>query len=391
MTYLLWGSELSPYTLKLQAQMRYANIPFVDLPREGGRFQNLRINLLIERAKRMRTAVRFPRLDRLDEYPLVPFLIEDDTTVLYDSSALARWIDARHAPAGGPLFPAAPAAQFVAQLIDEAFDEFGLYMVHHNRWVMSAKTNDAGARLAREYRSLLLPGTQNIMARWFSRRQVRRLPYLFSVAPQNFTIEGLPAELTPPSLPGFPPTHALLDIAWKAYVEAMEHVLVRQPFLLGDRLTVADASAYGQLAMNLADPTAAQRLRQLAPTTFSWLSRIYRGEVSRDPGAIRLTGDLKPLLRVIGRTFIPLMQQNEAGYEAALQIGEGRFNEPAFDRRFSLYDGELLGHPFRSVAKTFQVRSWRDLKAAWSRLPAEARQDVEALFGETSCFETKTL
>ena len=112
-----------------------------------------------------------------------------------------------------------------------------------------------------------------------------------------------------------------------------------------------------------------------------------RGEVQRDPGAVRLNGDLKPLLRVIGKTFVPLMQQNEAGYEAALQTGETRFNEPAFNRGFGLYDGALLGHPFRSVAKSFQVRSWRDLKAAWSSLPAGERQEVEALFGETRCFE----
>ena len=116
MPYLVWGSELSPFTLKLHAQLRYANIPFVDLPRAGRRLQNYRINFLIEQSKRQRKALRFPKLDALDEYPLVPFLIDADETVLYDSSALAHWIDARHPPAGGPLFPDEPAAAFVAQL-----------------------------------------------------------------------------------------------------------------------------------------------------------------------------------------------------------------------------------------------------------------------------------
>lgn len=379
MNYFLWGSELSPFTLKLQAQLRYADIPFVDLPRDGARLQNYRINFLIERAKRRRTVLRYPRLDDLDEYPQVPFLIDQAGTVLYDSSALARWIDARHPPAGGPLFPEEPAAAFVAQLIDEAFDEFGLYMVHHNRWVMAAKSNNAGARLAREFRRVLLPGMQPAFGRYFSRRQVRRLPYLFSVAPEGYSVAGLPADLTPPSRPGFLPTQALLDAAWEAYVAAIEHILTRQPFLLGDRFTVADASAYGQLAMNLADPTPAQRLRELAPTTFAWLTRMYSGNVERNAGAIRLSSDLEPLLSIIGRTFVPLMQQNEAAYEAARQSGETRFNEPAFDRGRSLYDGSLMGHPFRSVVKSFQVRSWRDLEQAWSRLPTEARQAVDGL------------
>jgi glutathione S-transferase len=387
MEYAVWGSELSPFTLKLQAQLRYAGIPFIDLPRNGGRLQNLRISLLIERAKRKRTAMRYPRLDPLDEYPLVPFLIEDGKGVLYDSSALARWIDARFPPASGSLFPVEPASCFIAQLIDEAFDEFGLYMAHHNRWVMSAKTNDAGVRLAREYRRLLPPGLQGAFARYFSRRQVRRLPYLFSVAPEGFAVPGLIRNLTPPSRPGFRPTHALLDQAWEAYVAAMEHMLTRQPFLLGDRFTVADASAYGQLAMNLADPTTAQRLRELAPTTFAWVTRMYSGDVPRDRGTIRLTPDLRPLLAIIQQTFVPLMQQNETAYETFCRSGEARFNERAFNAGVSLYDGMLLGQPFRSVAKTFQVRVWRDLKRSWAQLPSSARSDVAELLGDTDCFQ----
>lgn len=383
----LWGSELSPFTLKLQAQLRYAGIPYVDLPRDGGRLQNYRANLLIERAKRAQTAQRYPQLDALDEYPQVPYLIDPDGTILYDSSALAHWIDALHRPAGGPLFPQEPVARFIAQLIDEAFDEFGLYMVHHNRWVMSAKTNDAGARLAREFRRVLLPGMQGAFGRYFARRQVRRLPYLFSVAPQGFSVDGLSNELTPPARDGFPPTHALLDEAWEAHVAAMELVLTRQPFLLGDRFTVADASAYGQLAMNLADPTPAQRLREMAPKTFAWLTRMYTGDVPRNPGRIGLTAALKPLLNIIGQTFVPLMQQNEAAYEAARGAGETRFNEPAFDRGRSLYDGTLMGRRFRSVAKSFQVRCWREIKQAWAKLDVGAHAEISGVFGETGCFE----
>lgn len=385
---LVWGSELSPFTLKLQAQLRYAGMPFVDLPRDGTRLQNLRANFVIELAKRRRKVRRFPRLDELDEYPLVPFLIDAGDRVLYDSSALARWIDAEHRPAGGPLFPEAPAAAFVAQLIDEAFDEFGLYMVHHNRWVLSAATNDAGARLARENRRMLPPGMQGVMARYFSRRQVRRLPYLFSVAAPGFEIPGMSRALTPPSLPGFPPTHALLDEAWATYLAAMESILTRQPHLLGERFTVADASAYGQLAMNLADPTAARRLRELAPATFAWLQRLYEGDVPRRDGAIRLAPELKALLHVIEQTYVPLMRQNEAAYENARRAGETFFNEPAFDRGRSLYDGALLGRPFRSVVKTFQVRSWRDLRQSWRRLTPGERDEVARVMSDPDCFSS---
>ncbi|MFN8642370.1 MAG: hypothetical protein U0802_12225, partial [Candidatus Binatia bacterium] len=275
--YAVWGSELSPYTLKLWALLAAASVPFRNLPDQGGRLENLRCNLRIERGKRRRTIERWPALDPLDEYPLVPFLVVDGRRVLYDSSALAAWLDHTQAPPRGPLIPDDPALAFVARLIDEAFDELGLYLVHHARWVTSARTNDAGVRLAHELRRVLPPGVQPLLARRFARRQVRRLPYLFSVAPPGFTVPGLPPELTPPSRPGFPPTHALLDDLRGAVLDAVEGVLTRQPYLLGERFTVADASVYGELGMNLKDPTAAEDMRRRAPTTFRWLCAIRDG------------------------------------------------------------------------------------------------------------------
>ncbi len=377
----LWGSELSPYALKLRACLDAAHLPYAWLPADGGRLVNLRANWRVEWAKRTGAVERHPALDPLDEYPLVPFLIEDDRRVHYDSSALARWIDARHPGSDGPLVPADPALAFAAQLVDEAFDEFGLYMVHHNRWVVSARTNDAGARLARELRRVVPPGAGWIVERTFSQRQVRRLPYLFSVAPHGFSV-GLRPALTPPSPPGFPPTHDLLADAWTRCLAAVEAVLTRRPFLLGERFTLADAGVYGQLGMNLTDPTAADDIRTRASATFAWLERIRdRGHVGCR-GDVGLHGDLAGLFAFIGETFVPLMRQNARAYADAVARGERLFNERAFDARRALYDGELLGRPFRSVAKTFQVRVWREVEAAWAALGADERGRVGAVVGE---------
>jgi len=360
--------------------MDVAQLPYAWLPATGSRARNYRALWLIERAKRTRTIERYPRLDDLDEYPLVPLLIEDDRRVLYDSSALVQWIDDCHPSADGPLIPPDPALAFVARLIDEAFDEIGLYLVHHNRWVMSATTNDAGARLAAEFARVRPPGGGWLMARRFSERQVRRLPYLFSVAPAGFDL-GLRRGLTPPSRPGFPPTHALLDGLWRAYLAAVDAILVRQPYLLGERFTIADAGVYGQLAMNLADPSAADAMRSHAPTTFAWLEAIRDRRHVGTRGAMRLTPALTDLLTVVTRTFVPLMQQNTRAYAAAYAAGERVFNEPAFDRGLALYDGTLLGQPFRAVAKTFQVRVWSELRDGWQGVPSDARAVLPSAIG----------
>ncbi len=389
--YIVWGPELSPFLLKLESLLAYAGLPFRRLPRDGGRFETLRVAHRVATAKRARTAFRPPRLDPLDEYPLVPFLLTPDGGVLYDSSALAHWIDERYAPAFGPCVPVAPAAAFVAHLIDEAFDEVGLYLVHHHRWVVAARDNGAGTRLAAEYRPLLPPGTGRFFAAWFARRQVRRLPYLFSVAPAGFAVDGLPAGLTPPSRAGFPPTHALLVEIWQRWVDGVEHALATGPYLLGERFTVADASVHGQLSMNLTDPSAARALRRRGPRTYDWLCAIRDGRHAVAGGAITLDARLTPLLGAILDVFPPLMRANAQAHADAYARGERLFNEAAFDRGRALYEGTLLGHPFRAVAKSFQVRVWNEVRAAWGALPMPGRtlvaalvageRDVEAAFG----------
>jgi glutathione S-transferase len=368
----IWGSELSPFTLKLSALCDAAGLAYRMLPAQGGRLRNCWALARVELAKRRRTAVRYPALSELDEYPLVPFLLTD-AGVLYDSSALGRWLDDHHPPEPGRFVPDEPALAFAAQLIDEAFDEFGLYLVHHARWVVSATTNDAGARLAREFARVLPPGAGAVVARRFAARQVRRLPYLFSVAPAGAAVDGLPPALTPPARTGFPPTHRLLAHAWEAYLDGVEAVLRDQPYLLGERFTLADASVYGQLGMNLKDPSAAAVMQRRAPVTFGWLCAIRDRQHVGRRGALSVSTSLRGLLDAITRTFVPLMVQNEAAYAAARAAGECLFNEAAFERGHALYDGTLLGCPFRAVVKTFQVRIWRELRAAWAALDTQAR------------------
>lgn len=377
---IVWGPELSPFLLKLESMLAAGGLEFRRLPRDGTRLENIRVSSLIARARRTRSALRPPRNDDLDEYPLVPYLLTPAGDVLYDSSALAGWLDQAQPQPSRRLIPDDAALAFAVHLVDEAFDEFGLYLVHHNRWKLAALDNDQpGLRLAREYARLLPPGGSRVFGGWFARRQVRRLPYLFSVAPAGYREPGLVASRTPPSRAGFPPTHELLETAWQRHLAALEAALADSAFLFGDRFTLADASVYGQLSMNLTDTAAARRMRELAPRTWSWLSDIRDRKHAGAAGMVAVRAETAPLLGVILETFVPLMRANEAAWQRLRQSGETVFNEKAFDAGRSLYDGEILGHPFRSVAKTFQVRVWRDLRERWRLLSLQDRARLGAL------------
>ncbi len=374
-----WGLTASPYQLKMQSLADYAEVPWQRFPGQARAPQAIAMLIRLRIARTFRRVQRIPQyVAGMDEYPEVPYYSFDGKQFYYDSTGLALHLDSmRLSPQ--PLLPPEGATRFLCRLIDDAFDEFGLYMVHHNRWITSAHTNVMAAMTVKEMGSLLPPFARRGMANKLARRQVRRCPYLFSVAPAGYEC-GMPTALTPPSREGFPSTHELLDSAWKRYLAAMEHILEQQSFLLGERFTLADASAYGQLGMNLADGRAAELLQELAPHTFRWLCMIRDGEHRGSNGRLTATDSLTPLLQCIAETFIPLMQQNEAAYEDAVTRGQRLFNEAAFERHEALYDGSLLGQPFRSVVKSFQVLTWRELYEQWRALEDSARQELSVQY-----------
>ena len=375
--FILWGVGASPYQLKMQSLLDFTGHDWERWPQQAGRRSGLSMALRLAVAKHRGKIQRFPAMSaEFDEYPAVPFYTSNGTSFYYDSSSMAHQLDQDSQRQTSLLIPQDPKLAFICQLIDEAFDEFGLYMVHHMRWVGSAQTTPMGQMTAQEFRRLLPPGGISLLARRLYRRQVARCPYLFSVAPRGYDA-GVAKDRTPPSRLGFPPTHALLDEAWRRYLAAMEHLLSNQPYLLGGRFTLADASVYGQLGMNLVDPQAIAQLELLAPRTFRWLCAIREGRQNEGCGDLALTPSLEPLLRIIMSTFGMLMRQNEKAYEHAVADGETVFNEAAFDRHRALYDGHLLGYPFRAVAKTFQVRVWRELKESWQALEAQDRESLE--------------
>jgi glutathione S-transferase len=376
--WVIWTSELSPFGLKLILLCRHARLPFRVLPGDA-LLDSWRHALRRERLVRGQLPLTWPVMTDDDEFPVVPYLFGPDGENLYDSTAIAAWLDRRLDP-DRRMHPEDPETAFVTHLIDDYADELGLYLVHHNRWVLSARDNDAGTRVGREFRFLTGP-FHPLFGRWFAARQTRRLPYLFSVAPEGFRIAGLPPSRQPPARAGFPPTHALLDEAFARLLTALEALLATRPFVLGERLTLADAALYGQLAMNLSDPSADRCIRERAPRLHEWLTRLHRGDASllAQQGTLRIDGALAPLLAEVRRTYVPLMRQNAAAYERWKREGERHFNERAFDAGRALYDGEIDGRPFRAVAKSFQARVWRERVAEWHALPADARGRIEAV------------
>ena len=109
---ITWGVEASPYLLKLEACLRFKQVPFRRLPRDGSRFENLQTYLRLQRAIRNHRVKRHPHMDQqLDEYPSVPFFSAEKSQFHYDSSAIADWLDLQVSPTP-VLTPSEPARHF---------------------------------------------------------------------------------------------------------------------------------------------------------------------------------------------------------------------------------------------------------------------------------------
>lgn len=374
-----WGLTASPFQLKMQALADGVVLPWSRWPEQATRRQMLMTLSRLNRAKKRKTIGRWPRtVPELDEYPSVPFYWFREREFYYDSSGLAAHLDAL-ALSPNRLIPEDPSQAFVCRLIDEAFDEFGLYMAHHHRWNLSAKSNRMGVTTSNELLGRFAPRwARALFARALARRQVGRCPYLFSVAPNGLDL-GVSKAITPRAILGFPQTHTLLDQSFRLYLSGLEAVLCAQPYLLGDRFTLADASAFGQLHMHHLDPDADALVKHLAPTTHKWLQRIAKGQHRESEGKTFISEALAALVEVISATFVPLMIRNENAFVEHRGRDQSRFNQAAFDNGEALFDGELLGHPFCHVAKTFQVASWRDVKSLWAGLSEDERRSLQGM------------
>ena len=381
--WVLSGSELSPFHLKVAAILKAKKIPFRDFPSQGSTFENIKIQLRLLLLKAGRLKLTYPKFSEYDEFPLVPFLFGPTGENLYDSSSIAVWLDQNTETQSVVKIGDDKKIHFLIQLIDEYFDEFALYMVHHSRWKISAKDNTAGRRLANEIPAIAAP-FRAVIDRFFSHRQIRRLPYLFSVAPVGYGIDGLSKKKQPPSHGDFPATHDLIESSYLNILNALEPIFKNRPYLFGECFTLADASLYGQLGMNLTDPSAAKWIKKTAPNVFTWLNKIHHGDFSDNKPYSQLLIDelLQPLIKEIVRIFYPLMQQNEAAYIKYKASGETVFNETAFWRGKSLYSGELDGQLFSSVVKSFQVKTWRQIKQSWQQLESKDKAELTALFAD---------
>lgn len=322
----VFGSELSPYSVKVRSYLRYKGIPHDWVPRSPAVEEEFR---------------RYARL------PLIPLVVTPEDEGLQDSTPILETLEARVPEPS--IHPEDPVLRFLSALLEEFADEWGNKWMFHFRWWREADQRSGAERIARamlgeDADADAVQGT----AEGVAKRMVSRLSFVGSNEGTAGRIEGSFA-------------HA---------VELLEaHMQGGRPYLFGGRPAFADFGLWGQLYNCWTDPTPGERLRADAPRLCAWIERMLE---PRDEGPFdgwpALVPTLEPLLRdEVGGMFLPWSTANAA----ALAAGE---------KEFSVVLGD---EPFTQETQKYHAKSLRALRERYAAVPDT--ESLDSILERTGC------
>jgi glutathione S-transferase len=307
--YRIFGSELSPYSVKVRAYFRYKKIPHTWIPRD---------------------TTNQAEFEHYAKLPLIPLVVTPDGRGLQDSTPIIEHFEARYSEPA--LQPADPTLAFLSALIEDYGDEWGNKPMFHYRWFYEADQRATGERIARsmmpELDEAALPqAVQAVIA-----RMVPRLRFVGSA----------------------PATKDQIEASLHRQLAIVERHLADRPYLFGGRPALGDFGLAAQLYECSTDPTPGALMRTRAPRVVAWAARML------DPQAEgtfetweALAPTLMPLLRdEVGATFLPWSAANAAALAAQQQ-------------EFSL---TLDGKPYTQQTQKYHARSLGVLRDRYARL-----------------------
>ena len=329
-TYRIFGSELSPYSVKVRSWFRYKDLPHQWVSRSA------------------ENQAEFERHARL---PLIPLVLTPEGESMQDSTPVIEKLEAQHPQA--PTDPADARLRFLSHLIEEYGDEWANKPMFHYRWSFAADAESAGFRIAQ---GQLGDGADEQAVKDQAVSIVERM------MPRRSFV-GSSAE-----------TAGEIEASLEAQLQFLEAHLADRDFLMGARPCFGDFGFFCQLYEASTDPTAGSLMRDSAPLTLKWIDRMLSPEGSGDHEAPEAVMEaLKPLLtEEVGGRFLPWSQANAE----ALAKGD------------NVMEVELPKGTFRQQPQKYHARSLGVLKGKYRDVAGDPALDT--LLEETGCLKWLT-
>lgn len=324
MTHRIFGSELSPYSVKVRSFFRYKGIDHEWIARSPA------------------VQAEFQKYAKL---PLVPLVVTPDGEGIQDSTPILERFEASHSQPS--VTPDDPALAFVSALLEEYGDEWGNKWMFQYRWRYQPDAWSTAERIAQQ-----MMGVQGTLAVAQARaavaeRMMGRLGFVGSNAKTQPLIEA-----------SFARALSLIDVH-----------LASRPYLLGARPAMADFGLWGQLYEAATDPTPGTIMRASAPHVMAWVRRMLSPKAEGGfESRAALTPTLMPLLaQEVGALFLPWSAANAAA------IGRG-------DTSFTL---SLGGAEWTQEPQKYHARSLAEIRRKFAA--AKEAAGLEALLAESGC------
>ena len=325
----VYGAKISYYTGKLEAYLRYKEIPYEFVPLSPRRTW---------RVRQQTGASQMPAV----ELP--------DGRFMTDTTPMIAWFEAQHPEP--PVIPRDPLLAFASRLVEDYAEEWLWRPAMHYRW--SYRTDRL--HLSRKIVDELLPGVP--LPGFVKRELIRRRQRGFYVRGDGVSRE----------------TWDHVESIYLKSLDQLEAIFRSRPYLLGELPTLADFGFFASMFRHFAqDPTASELMRERAPGVFEWQARLWNARSSRMRGALLsvVPDDWSPILREIGEAYLPFLNANAEAWQA----GQRRF------------DAEIQGVRYRRMPVS-QYRVWclEQLRAHFEALPAAARVEARALLEKHGCW-----
>ncbi len=321
--YRIFGSEMSPYSVKVRSYFRYKGIPHQWIPRRADTEGEYR---------------RFAKL------PIVPTVATPADEGLQDSTPIMEKVEAEHPEPS--VHPADPALRFLSELVEEFGDEWGNKLMFHHRWWADVDRDAAAQTLARL--SAPKAGEDEIGQRtaMIRERMTGRGHFVGS------------SEATADLIRGY--LNELLDL--------LEPHLAARKYLFGARPAFGDFGLSAQLYEASVDPTCGAIIKSRGPNTLAWCHRMLE---PRNDGPFEtwdtLAPTLKPVIAYIGRYFLP--------WTAA--------NAKALAEEADEFSVDLAGKAYVQPPQKYHAKSLAVIRA--KRAAARSDPKLAAILAETGC------
>lgn len=319
----LFGSELSPYSVKVRSYLRYKGIAHEWILRNPA------------------NAAEFQKHAKL---PLIPLLVTPSGEAMQDSTPIIERLEALHPDPA--LQPADPALAFLSALFEEYGDEWLNKPMFHYRWFYPENARSAAERIAAQ----MFPGAPaDQLAKGVAAVEARMVPRLSFVGS------------TPQSAP-------TIEASLRRALGILEGHLLLRPYLFGGRPALADFGLWGQLYECSTDPTPAAIVAR-HPAVRRWIERMLEPKAEGPfeswdalaPGLLRLLKD------EVGAVFLPWSTANAEALAAGAKT----------------FEVELGGTVFSQEPQKYHARSLAEIRAKHAAVKADPR--LERILRETGC------